>query len=166
MKHARARVALGFCAPECFIGVHPMPYCYGQNATPKSAGVATGVILAKLTDRAIDALRPEPTRYEVWDDARKGFGVRVTPRGAKSFVWLYHFDGRPRRLTFGTYPGLSLAGAGLKLAKAKTLLDKGTDPGSRAVAERDAERHAEPVEDLVASYLDRYARPRKRSATE
>lgn len=84
----------------------------------------------------------------------------------KSFVWLYHFDGRPRRLTFGTYPRLSLAGAGVKLAEAKDLLAKGIDPGSRAVAEREAERHAETIEELVASYLDRYARVRKRSASE
>jgi integrase len=106
------------------------------------------------------------TRYEVWDEARKGFGVRVTPRGVKSFVWVYHFEGRPRRLTFGTYPRLSLADAGVKFAEAQNLLAKGIDPGSRAVAERVAERHAETVEELVAAYLDRYARARKRSAFE
>ena len=122
--------------------------------------------MPRLTDRSIETLRPKAARYEVWDDARKGFGIRVSPRGAKSFVWVYHFDGRPRRLTFGTYPRLSLADAGVKLAQAKNLLAKGIDPGSRAVAERDAERHAETIEELVASYLDRYARLRKRSAFE
>ena len=65
--------------------------------------------MARLTDRSIEALRPMAARYEVWDDARKGGGVRVTPRGVKSSVWVYHFDGRPRQLTFGTYPRLSLA---------------------------------------------------------
>jgi integrase len=120
----------------------------------------------RLTDRSIETQRPKAVRYELWDQARKGFGVRVTPRGVKSFVWVYHFDGRPRRLTFGTYPRLSLVDAGVKLAQAKNLLAKGIDPGSRAVAERDAERHAETVEELVASYLDRYARLRKRSAFE
>jgi len=34
------------------------------------------------------------------------------------------------------------------------------------VAARDAERHAETIEELAATYLDRYARPRKRSASE
>ena len=122
--------------------------------------------MAKLTDRSLEALRPRAARHEVWDDSRKGFGVRVTPRGVKSFVWVYHFNGRPRRLTFGTYPRLSLADAGVKLAEAKQLLDKGIDPGSRVVSERIAERHAETIADLVTSYLDRYARPRKRSAAE
>jgi integrase len=122
--------------------------------------------LARLTDRSIKELRPRAVRYEVWDEARKGFGVRVTPRGVKSFVWVYHFGSKPRRLTFGTYPLLSLADAGVKLAQAKHLLDKGIDPGLRAVSERAAEREGETVADLVAAYLDRYARPRKRSAAE
>jgi hypothetical protein len=60
--------------------------------------------MAKLTDRSLEALRPRTTRYEVWDEARRGFGVRITPRGVKSFIWVYHFDGKPRRLTFGTTP--------------------------------------------------------------
>jgi len=122
--------------------------------------------MAKLTDRSLEALRPRATRYEVWDEARRGFGVRITPRGVKSFIWVYHFGGKPRRLTFGTYPHLTLADAGVKLAEAKQLLDKGLDPGTQVVAERIAERRAETVEDLVAAYLDRYARPRKRSAAE
>src|SRR5215472_4529395 len=122
--------------------------------------------MARFTDRTIEALKPRAVRYEVWDEARKGFGVRVTPRGVKSFVWVYHFKGKPRRLTFGTYPRVSLANAGLKLAEAKQLLDRGIDPGEQTVAERVAARHAETVADLVEEYLARYARPRKRSSSE
>ncbi|MGA8756872.1 MAG: tyrosine-type recombinase/integrase [Stellaceae bacterium] len=122
--------------------------------------------MTRLTVRSIEALRPKADRYEVWDEARRGFGVRVTPRGVKSFVWLYHFEGRSRRLTLGTHPSLSLAEAGVKLAEAQSQLTKGIDPGSRVVAKRRAERNAETVAELVASYLDRYARIRKRSAFE
>jgi integrase len=122
--------------------------------------------MAKFTDRTIAALRPRPQRYEVWDDARSGFGIRITPRGVKSFVWVYHFEGRPRRLTFGTYPALTLGAANLKLAHARQALARGEDPGTAAVSERVAERAAETIADLVADYLERYARPRKRSAAE
>jgi integrase len=122
--------------------------------------------MTRLTDRSIEALKPRSARYEVWDEARKGFGIRVTPRGVKSFVWVYHFRGKPRRLTFGTYPRLSLADAGLKLAQAKRQLDLGADPGEQVVAERVAARHAETVAELVEEYLARYARLRKRSAAE
>src|ERR1700687_2740212 len=99
--------------------------------------------MARFTDRSVAALRPRAARYEVWDEARKGFGVRVTPRGVKSFVWVFHFEGKPRRLTFGTYPQLSLADAGVKLAEAKNLLDKGVDPGLRAVSDQATERGGE-----------------------
>ena len=122
--------------------------------------------MARLTDRGIEALKPRAVRYEVWDEARKGFGVRVTPRGAKSFVWVYHFKGKPRRLTFGAYPRLSLADAGVRLAQAQQLLGKGVDPGAQTVSEHLAARHAETIADLVEEYLARYARPRKRSAAE
>ena len=74
--------------------------------------------------------------------------------GVKSFVWVYHFEGKPRRMTFGTYPRISLADAGVKLAEAKQLLDRGVDPGSQLVSERAAERSAETVADLVAIYLE------------
>src|SRR6266481_333290 len=138
-----------------FHGASPHAILLRAKRYPEGAWGSTGVIVARLTDRSIEALRPRAVRYEVWDEGRKGFGLRVTPRGAKSFVWVYHFDGRPRRLTFGTYPHLSLADAGVKLAEAKSLLGKGIDPGLLAVAERDTERHAETVNELVAAYLDR-----------
>src|SRR4051794_31329960 len=136
----------------------------GKSSSVSRQNVISDSALSRGQSPIHQALRPKPVRYEVWDEARKGFGVRVSPRGVKSFVWLYHFDGRPRRLTFGTYPRLSLASAGVKLAEAKDLLAKGIDPGSRTVAERAAERHAETVADLVEAYLERYARVRKRSA--
>ena len=47
--------------------------------------------MAKLTDKKIKALKPKKARYTVWDG--NGFGVRVSPKGHKSFVWTYHFEG-------------------------------------------------------------------------
>jgi integrase len=118
----------------------------------------------RLTDKAVAAIRPKAHRYEVWEGA--GFGVRVSPRGVKSWVWVYHCHRRSRRLTLGTYPAMSLSDARVKLANARKLLDTGNDPGLIEVSQRKAERLAETVSELVEEYLERYARARKRSAFE
>ena len=120
--------------------------------------------MARFTDRSIAALRPKPARYEVWEGG--GFGVRVSPRGVKTWVWVYRFAGRPRRMTLGTYPAMRLVDAHYRLAEAKKLLAQGVDPGDRVVAERQAERDAETVEELVERYLIEWARKKKRSADE
>jgi integrase len=120
--------------------------------------------MARFTDKSIAALRPKAERYEIWEGG--GFGVRVSPRGIKAWVWVYHFAGRPRRMTFGTYPAIGLADARIKLADARKLLERGIDPGDREVQTRRAERAAETLAELAEAYLDKWARPRKRSAAE
>src|SRR5262249_6050199 len=120
--------------------------------------------MARLTDKSIVALRTKAKRYEVWEGG--GFGVRVSPRGIKSWVWVYHFDGRPRRMTFGTYPAMGLADARIKLATARKHFGQGIDPGEHDVESRRADRAAETVAELAEAYLDKWARPRKRSAAE
>ncbi|MCH8136970.1 MAG: DUF4102 domain-containing protein, partial [Proteobacteria bacterium] len=122
---------------------------------------------AKLTDIRVQSLKPKKARYEVWDPAAPGFGVRVTPKGIKSFVYLYRFDKLPRRMTIGRYPQLSLSKARLKYAEAKAILeDKGTDPGKTVVEGRAASRIAPTVIQLVDEYIEKWAMPRKRSWKE
>jgi integrase len=118
----------------------------------------------RFTDKGISALRPKPQRYELWEDG--GLGIRVTPRGGKSWTWCYHHSRRPRRMTFGPYPAVGLADARAKLAEARKVLGTGIDPGERQVESNQAERSAETVADLVELYLEKWARPRKRSAAE
>jgi integrase len=118
----------------------------------------------KLTDRSVAALKPKAHRYEVWDG--QGFGVRVTPRGTKSWIWLYRHKGKPRRLTLGNYPALGLADARLRLAEERKKLDAGLDPGEIIVQAKRAERQAETVAELAECYLEGWARKHKRSAGE
>ncbi len=120
----------------------------------------------RFTDRSIAALKPKATLYEVWEDGRTGLGVRVSPKGRKSWNYMYRFNGKARRMTLGTYPAVSLASARVKHASAKELLAKGTDPGALHVEKRRAERLAETVNDIAEEYLEKWARPRKRSAGE
>ena len=64
----------------------------------------------RLTDLQIKRLRaPDRGQKTYFDDALRGFGIRVSQGGSKSFVVMY---GRARRLkTIGRYPKLSLAEA-------------------------------------------------------
>ncbi len=120
--------------------------------------------MARFTDKFIDALRPKTERFEKWEGG--GFGIRVSPRGGKAWIWVYHFDGRPRRMTLGAYPALGLADARIKVGEARKLLECGIDPGDREVQRRKAERVAETMAELAEAYLEKWARPRKRSAAE
>jgi hypothetical protein len=62
----------------------------------------------KLTDAIVKAL-PVPTSGEkiTYDESVKGFGIRVTAGGARSFVLNYRTRlGRERRYTIGRFSGL------------------------------------------------------------
>lgn len=50
----------------------------------------------KFTDRNIANLRSRPRRYIVWKDSGDGLGLRVSPKGTKTFVYMYRYDGRAR----------------------------------------------------------------------
>ena len=120
----------------------------------------------RFTDKGIAALKPKAERYEAWEDGRTGFGVRVSPAGRKSWVFMYRFEGTPRRMTFGTYPQRGLADARVDLAIAKQKLKAGTDPGAELTAKRKSDREAPTVSDLVEEYLEKWERPKKRTAAE
>ena len=57
----------------------------------------------RMTDIGISRLKPKAKRYEVWEDGRTGFGVRVSVSGRKTFVYMYWRDGKARRMTLGVY---------------------------------------------------------------
>jgi integrase len=117
----------------------------------------------RFTDNSIKAMKPKSERYEEWEG--HGFGVRVAPTGAKAFVLLYKFQGRPRRMTIGTYGAVSLADARIKLAEARKLLLEGKDPGAELVEKRKAEREADTVAELIADFLAKHSDQNKREAS-
>jgi integrase len=115
----------------------------------------------KLTDFQIKNLKAQDKRYTEWGE--RGFGVRVTPNGVKTFIFKYRFDGKVRWMTLGTYPELILADAHEAHADAWKVLRQGIDPGSQAIEEREEERQAPTVANLVDEYIEKWAKVRKRS---
>ncbi len=61
--------------------------------------------MAKLTKRNIDAIRPPESGYRIeWDDELKGFGVKVTGNGTKTFICFYRNKRKQqRRVALGRY---------------------------------------------------------------
>jgi Arm DNA-binding domain len=86
----------------------------------------------------------------------KGFALRITNNGAKSFVLDYRLGGRQRRITIGSYPDWSVQAARKEASNLKKLVDKGEDP----MGERHAHRAAPTVDDLWRRYQQNHL-PRK-----
>jgi len=60
----------------------------------------------RVSKQSVDGFTPGATDRFLWDDRVSGFGLRVTPRGAKSYVFQYRMGGREtraRRLTIGAH---------------------------------------------------------------
>jgi integrase len=111
----------------------------------------------RLTDKAIDGL-PLPAKGGVitYDKDVPGFGMRVTAKGARSFVLNYVVSGVERRMTIGQYSVWSATAAREEARELRRKIDRGIDP----LAERKdqevaaaAERDAPTMREL----FDRYA---------
>ncbi len=119
----------------------------------------------RLTDARIRSQKPKQERFEVWD-TEPGFGLRVAPTGRKSFVYLYRFEGKSRRMTLGVYPRMSLADAREAVAKAVKKLEKDIDPGAEKIAARKALRDSESFAELAHVWIERYAKPKRKTWKE
>jgi hypothetical protein len=117
---------------------------------------------SKLTDAVIKAL-PAPAKGSriFYDEAVKGFGIRVTANGARAFVLNYRTRlGRERRDTIGTFPDWRTGPARTEALDLKKRIDQGGDP----LGEIKAGRAAPTVNDLCDRFIAEYL-PRKRPTT-
>lgn len=108
--------------------------------------------MAKLTKRFVDALRPAPGHdVMAWDSELRGFGIRVKPSGATSYVIQYrNADDRSCRLTLGK-AGTLTPDEARTLARDKLAdVAKGFDP----VAEKRAASGAPTVAEVCDWYLE------------
>lgn len=83
-----------------------------------------------------------------WDSEVKGFALRVTNKGAKSFILDYRVGGRQRRITLGSYPDWTVKAARRLAKDVKRQVSLGNDP----MEERHSSRGAPTVSDLWEKY--------------
>ena len=124
----------------------------GRHVTPKK----------RLTDAVVRALSAGETQVDYWCDIPKGFGLRVSPAGRKTFIVRYRVAGRRRRVSLGGYPVVTLADARRRAKQVLGEVAGGRDP---AQARQDA-RGTPRFGDLAELYLDKHAQAKKRSWRE
>ena len=79
---------------------------------------------ARLTDALALAARPREREYAIHDTTLQGFMLRVQPNGARSWVFRFRRDGKPRRVTLGR-PGAVKADQARAAALAFLAREKG-----------------------------------------
>jgi integrase len=120
-----------------------------------------------LTDRFVASVRSS-TRVAYFDLKARGLALRVTPSGAKTWYFVYRAGGRPRWLTLGSYPAVTLAAARtLALHKRHGIDVDGQDP----IAEKRETQQASAAEEHppvftfadLAKLYETFAKGRKKS---
>src|SRR5262245_30182385 len=111
----------------------------------------------RITKRAVDAVTSNSSEFTLWDDTVSGFGVRVRPTGAKSYVIVYRAGagrGAPvRRYTIAAVGKITPERA---RARAKVILGAvahGHDPANQKTAERGTPRVAELADWFMADHV-------------
>src|SRR5690242_11857367 len=112
----------------------------------------------RLTKSSVDDIEPAARDIYAWDDKTPGFGVKVTPAGARIYVLKYRASGAQRWIVLGRHGDITVDQARTKAVKFRGAIADGEDP---ALA-RD-KRTAEPsVNELADRYLAEYAEPHKK----
>ncbi|MGI4769970.1 MAG: tyrosine-type recombinase/integrase [Janthinobacterium lividum] len=121
--------------------------------------------MPKLTKRVVDMAVAGPAQAFTWDSEVKGFGLRVTPAGVKSYVLSYRdAGGQTRRITIGKHGSpWTCETARIRAIEALRGLTDGIDPRAAKIERRTATT----VADLVDIYLAEgpAEKPNKKAST-
>jgi integrase len=116
---------------------------------------------AKITKSTVDAMTPTDARFVVWDTEMKGFGVRVSTEGRKTYVVQYRLGGRGspcQQVKLGVH-GQITADQARKLAQqALGEIAAGVDVAAEKRRRRRERRDAPTVEQCSTEFMDIHVR--------
>ena len=109
-----------------------------------------------LNDIAVKSTKPQTVNVKLFDGG--GLFLLVTPSGGKLWRLKYRFGGTEKLLTLGAYPQTTLADARKKRTEARSLLDKGIDPGAIKKAQKAADtEETETFEVIAREWHDKFS---------
>src|SRR5215510_8511445 len=121
--------------------------------------------MARITKRVVDGLKAREAEFFCWDTELIGFGVRVQPSGARSYIVKYRVGtgrGAPtRRITIGSVGKITPDQARLLAKKTLGAVAHGGDPA----AEKAAEKRASTVRELADLFLAEHVEPKRKAST-
>jgi integrase len=139
-----------------------LPRCFPSGFTAQRVE-AKAVTDLRITKRVIDRLTPRANEFTVWDSKMPGFGVRVRPTGAKSFVVVYRAgSGRSapvRRYTIACVGKIAPEKARRRAQAILGAVAHGLDPASDKTTERGTPTVAELADRFMVEHVESKRKP-------
>ena len=122
----------------------------------------------KLTAKAVEKLRHEGALHfrDIKDDRTPGLYLRILVSGEKRWIMRYKLGAKTRVGTFGDAGKIGLADARTKAFAWRAIIREGRDPAAEERRKAAAERRLPSVVAFACEYIERYAKPNKRSWRE
>jgi integrase len=112
-----------------------------------------------LTAAFVEKVKAKDKRIDYFDTSLPGFSLRVSEKGIKTWCVSYRFGGKWTRYTFASFPVIKLAEARQTAADALHDVAHGINPATK----KKVERNSETFDYLASEYLERHAKPKKKS---
>ncbi|KTD36530.1 integrase [Legionella nautarum] len=118
-----------------------------------------------FTDTYIKGLKPKANRYEEYEGG--GFGIRVTPKGVKSWIYRYKIADKTDKITLGHYPTMSLANAKKRFLELSGLRQEKINPKERLEQQKKElqKRQSNTVEKLAEKWFKEYVTTQRKRPT-
>lgn len=117
--------------------------------------------MPNITKSLVERLQPKDKDYIIWDDALKGFGIKVTPKGKKSYLLKYvGAGGKQRKPSLGVHGGKTTCEKAR--AKAKEMLLQITDKVD-PMTDREKSKAELTFSELFEAYIERHAKLHKKT---
>jgi integrase len=117
----------------------------------------------RITKRVVDGLKPQAREFAVWDGKLPGFGVRVRPSGAMSYVVVYRAGaGRGAPVRRFTIANVGKATPEAARGRAKAILGAvahGHDPAGEKATERGTLTIASLADRFMSEHVEQKRKP-------
>ena len=112
-----------------------------------------------LSDKAIQALRPDPDRPGTKHHDRDGLYLWVARSGSKTWRKDYRWQGARRTFTIGPYPAVRLADARKQALELNTWIKAGIDPRTQAPTQqrKQAESSSRPFVQIAQAWFEHHS---------